>query len=200
MIYGRKLRIAGIVVAVLLAAYAGFGFLAVPRLVHSAARKFVAQTYGRELALGDVTFNPVTLVLEVHDAALPDKDGQPLLGFRRLLVNLNLSSIFGRVSIDRIECEAPYTHLRIAPDGSLNLADLAKPFEKAESQSAQPSLARSFPPGAPSVSTSWRRWPFDERIEGSCRRHGDEPLQYAIRSGIDCRTLSCPGGQPGNPA
>lgn len=139
MIYGRKLRIAGIVVAVLLAAYSGFGFLAVPRLVHSAARKFVAQTYGRELALGDVTFNPFTLVLEVHDAALPDKDGQPLLGFRRLLVNLNLSSIFGRVSIDRIECEAPYTHLRIAPDGSLNLADLAKPFEKAEPQSTQPS-------------------------------------------------------------
>ena len=129
---GRKLRIAAIVVAVLLVAYAMFGFFGVPRLLRSEAQSFVRDSWHRELALGDINFNPFTLELEIHDAALPEADGQPLLGFRRLLVNLNLSSILGGASIERIELDAPYSHLRIAADGSVNLVDLAKPFEKPE--------------------------------------------------------------------
>jgi hypothetical protein len=132
MIASRKLRIAGIVVAVLLVLYVLLGSFAVPRIVRSQARSFVAETYGRELALGDVSFNPFTLELEAHDCALPDEAGKPLLGFGRLLVNLDASSIFGRASIDRIELDAPYTHLGIAADGTLNLAQLAKPFETAK--------------------------------------------------------------------
>jgi uncharacterized protein involved in outer membrane biogenesis len=124
----RKLRIAGIVVAGLLVLYIVLGFFAVPGIVRSQAKSFVADTYDRELALGDVRFNPFTLELEAHDCALPDADGKPLLGFARLLVNLNLSSMFGRASIERIELDTPFTHLRIAADGSLNLAQLVKPF------------------------------------------------------------------------
>jgi hypothetical protein len=129
---GRKHRIVLGVLAVLLLAYAAFGFFGVPRLLRAAAISFVKETYGRDLALGAVRFNPFTLVLEVHDAAFPENDGRQLLGFRRLLVNLDLSSILGRASIERIECDAPYTHLRIADDGSVNLAELAKPFENNE--------------------------------------------------------------------
>jgi hypothetical protein len=135
---GRKLRIAVIVVGALLIAYAAFGFLGVPRLLRAQATSFVNETYHRELTLGDIRFNPFTLVLEMDDAAFPEADGRPLLGFRRLLVDLDLRSIFGGASIERIECDAPYTHLRIAADGGVNLADLAKPFEKEEPQPAAP--------------------------------------------------------------
>lgn len=138
-VIGRRLRSAAISIAMLFVIYAAFGFFGVPWLLRSEATSFVKETYGRNLALGDVTFNPFMLQLEVHDAAFPEQDGRPLLGFRRLLVNLNLSSIFGGASIERIECVAPYTHLRIAADGSVNLADLAKPFEKEESPSARTS-------------------------------------------------------------
>ncbi|HET7131626.1 MAG TPA: hypothetical protein VFJ95_05225, partial [Gammaproteobacteria bacterium] len=99
---GRKHRIVLGVLAVLLLAYAAFGFFGVPRLLRAAAISFVKETYGRDLALGAVRFNPFTLVLEVHDAAFPENDGRQLLGFRRLLVNLDLSSILGRASIERI--------------------------------------------------------------------------------------------------
>jgi hypothetical protein len=139
VVIGRKLRIAAISLAALFIVYAAFGFFGVPRLLRAEATSFVKETYGRSLALGDVTFNPFTLELEIHDAAFPELDGRPLLGFRRLLVNLNLSSIFGGASIERIECEAPYTHLRIAADGTVNLADLAKPFEKKEPEPARTS-------------------------------------------------------------
>jgi hypothetical protein len=54
----RKLRIAGIVVAGLLVLYIVLGFFAVPGIVRSQAKSFVADTYDRELALGDVRFNP----------------------------------------------------------------------------------------------------------------------------------------------
>src|SRR4051812_31388171 len=100
MMIGRKPRVAAIIMAALLCAYAVFGFMGVPRLLRSAARTFVAVHWHRDLALGEVGFNPFTLELDVHDAALPDADGKPLLGFRRLLVNLNLSSVLGRASIE----------------------------------------------------------------------------------------------------
>lgn len=132
IVISRKLRIAAIVLAALLALYVLMGFFAVPSIVRSQAKTFVAEKWQRELALGDVTFNPFTLTLEARDCALPEADGTPLLGFGRLLVNLNISSIFGRASIERIELDAPYTHARIAADGTLNLAELGKPFESAE--------------------------------------------------------------------
>lgn len=131
MIVSRKLRIAGIAFAVLLLLYVLLGFFAVPSIVRSQAKAFVAEKWQRELALGEVSFNPFTLTLEARDCALPEADGKPLLGFGRLLVNLNVSSIFGRASIERIELDAPSSHLRIAADGTLNLAELGKPFESA---------------------------------------------------------------------
>lgn len=140
IVISRKIRITAIVLAVLLLLYALLGFFAVPRILVSQAKKFVTSTYHRELALGEVSFNPFTLVLEIHDCALPDADGKPLLGFKRLLVNLNLSSIFGGASIEEIALDAPYTHARIAADGRVNLADLAAPFE-----SSAPAPADSEP-------------------------------------------------------
>lgn len=132
IVISRKWRIAGIVLAGLLVLYVVLGLFAVPSIVRSQAKAFVAEKWQRELALGEVRFNPFTLTLEARDCAMPEADGKPLLGFGRLLVNLNISSIFGRASIERIELDAPYTHARNAADGTLNLAVLGKPFASAE--------------------------------------------------------------------
>ena len=65
-----------------------------PRLLHSQATDFVATEYGRKIEIGEIQFNPFTLVLKVHGLSFPDAEGQPLVGFRELLVNLNASSLF----------------------------------------------------------------------------------------------------------
>src|SRR5579859_5696830 len=108
--------------------YTVLGFYVVPRLIKSGAHDFVAKNYHRELRLGDVRFNPFTLRLDIRDCSLPDTDGQPMVSFSHLLVDLTIASIW-RLGPDfeNILLEQPYTRVLVRKDGTLNLADLALP-------------------------------------------------------------------------
>jgi Domain of Unknown Function (DUF748) len=124
----RILICSGIVVA-LVAAYAIFGFLGVPSLIRSKGTAFVMEKYQRTLQLGDIHFNPFTLELELRDFSFPDADGKAMLGAHRLYVNLQFASLWNRgATFKDIQLEGPVVHAQLRTDGSLNLADLAKPF------------------------------------------------------------------------
>ncbi|MCJ7452897.1 MAG: DUF748 domain-containing protein, partial [Steroidobacteraceae bacterium] len=122
-------------IAILLAIaglYALLGFQLAPRIVRSQAIAFVKSEYGRDLAIGLVTVNPFLLQLEVNDLALPDADGKPMLGFRRLFVDFETSSLWHRAYVFKgFDVEAPQLRAVIRPDGSFNLSDLV-PKEPAE--------------------------------------------------------------------
>jgi hypothetical protein len=124
---GRILLVAGL--AALLLAYTLFGFVGVPRLLRSHAVGFVAERYERKLDIGEIRFNPFTLELRVDALSFPDAQGVPLAGFAHLLVNLDASSLVRLApSFESIELGEPFTNVVIRKDGTLNLADLAKPF------------------------------------------------------------------------
>lgn len=125
----RRWLIAAAIVAVVVGAYAIFGFLGVPRLLRSNLQSFVGTHYSRQVSIGDIRFNPFTLTLDVRAVSLPDTDGQPMLSFGRLFVNLGIVSIWRRgPSFQEIALEDPFAHVLIRKDGSLNLADLGKGF------------------------------------------------------------------------
>ena len=125
----RRWLIAAAVVAVLVVAYALFGFYGVPRLLRSNLASFVNTHYARHVSIGEIRFNPFTLTLDVRALALPDTDGQPMLGFSRLFVNLSIASVWRRgPSFQEIALEDPFARVLIRPDGNLNLADLGKGF------------------------------------------------------------------------
>ena len=67
---------------------------------------FVRTHYGRTLGIGDIRFNPFTLTLEVRRLALPDADGQTLLAFERLHVDLQLATLW------RLRAELWHDHPR----------------------------------------------------------------------------------------
>ena len=95
----RRYLIWAAIVVGLLALYAVAGFWGVPRLIDSQARKFVTQHYGRQLALGEIRFNPFTLALSIRDLSLPDADGAPMLAFRpHLTARSRLSSVWASLS------------------------------------------------------------------------------------------------------
>ncbi|MBL8200378.1 MAG: DUF748 domain-containing protein [Chromatiales bacterium] len=126
----RALLKSGGAIAGLLALYAALGFLGVPRLVTGLARDTVKADYGRDLALGAVRFNPFTLTLELDQLALPDADGSPMLGFDRLLVDLDLNSIWRRaLSFRAIRLEGLAVNAVVRRGGKLNFDDLAAPQE-----------------------------------------------------------------------
>ncbi|HTY49839.1 MAG TPA: DUF748 domain-containing protein [Steroidobacteraceae bacterium] len=135
----RRMVTWGVVLVVLVAGYAAFGFLAVPHLIRSEGGDFVARKYSRKLTLGEIRFNPFSFELELRDFSFPDADGQPMLGAHRLYVHLSLASIWNRGATFRdILLEQPFVRAQVRRNGELNLADLAKPFPPTPHEPASP--------------------------------------------------------------
>ena len=110
--------------------YALLGFKVAPGIVRDQAQAFVRENYHRELAVGEISIHPFRLQAEVHDLALPDVDGRPMLGFERLFVDFEIASLWnGAYTFKDVTLEAPLVRAVVRPDGSLNLADLALPEE-----------------------------------------------------------------------
>ncbi|MDH5274479.1 MAG: DUF748 domain-containing protein, partial [Gammaproteobacteria bacterium] len=123
------------VVLLLAGLYALLGFHAAPGIVRSQAVDFVREKYGRELSLGEIRINPLKLQAEIRDLSLPDTDGKPLLAFRRLFIDFELSSLWQRAFVFKdVQLDAPLARTVIRPDGSVNLADLALPDEADEDE------------------------------------------------------------------
>ncbi|HET9694944.1 MAG TPA: DUF748 domain-containing protein, partial [Steroidobacteraceae bacterium] len=121
-------------IGLLVGLYALLGFYAAPRLVRSQAIDYVRETYGRKLELGEVRVHPFKLQAEVRDLSLPDADGSPMLGFRRLFVDFEAaSSLWERAFVFReVALDAPRVRAVIHSDGSLNLAGLVPPDDAEE--------------------------------------------------------------------
>ena len=125
----RRLVVLAVAAATLIAVYAAAGFWLVPRIVRAQAVGFAEENYQRQLAVGEIRFNPFTLQLEVDDFSFPDADGEPLGSFETLIVNLELSSLWrAGASFKEIAIGKPYIRPVIRPGGELNFSDLAKPF------------------------------------------------------------------------
>lgn len=127
---------------VLVAAYAAAGFMGVPRLLRSQLEQFTSEKYQRAISIGEIRFNPFTLALEMRDVSFPDADRAPLLAFKRLFVNVDVSSVWRRgASFKAIELEQPFARVLINSDGSLNLAALAKPLAEPADAAPEPKPA-----------------------------------------------------------
>jgi hypothetical protein len=114
------------VAALLVALYALAGFVAVPRILRSTLMREIPKTLGATPAVGDIRFNPFTFQLEVKDFSLAAPSGEKLLGFGRLFVDFELSSIWHRAySFAAIDVDSPMLQAVVAQDGRLNLLQLS---------------------------------------------------------------------------
>jgi len=121
--------------------YALLGFKVAPNLVREQAIGFVRENYGRELAVGEIAIDPFKLQVEIRDLALPDADGQPMLGFERLFVDFAAASLWNRAfTFSEVTIEAPLVRAVLRPDGALNLGDLALPEDPEETDEPLPGI------------------------------------------------------------
>jgi hypothetical protein len=130
------------IVAALVALYALAGFVIAPRIVRSALLKDIPQTLEVTPAVGDIHFNPFLLQFEVRDFSLAAKGGgEKLVGFGRLFIDFQVSSIWHRAyTFKQIEIASPYLNARVARDGTLNLLAL-RPKPSTAAQPADPAQA-----------------------------------------------------------
>ena len=113
-----KLALAG---TGLLGALLLFLWLALPRIIHSQAEKFVAEKTGHRLSMDRPAFNPFTLSLRLAKLRLATPDDQPLLSFDNLLVDLSAASLPKRALVfDAIHLDGLAGTLVELPGGTLN--------------------------------------------------------------------------------
>ncbi len=122
------LRALAIVAGVLLL-YTLAGFLLVPRIARNQAISYVQHQLGRQLAIGSLTFNPFSLVVEIRDLAMTEADGAPIASFALLRIKFSAtSSLLHRAwTFAEVRLEQPVINTLVDRDGSLNLAKLAPP-------------------------------------------------------------------------
>ncbi|MGH7752660.1 MAG: DUF748 domain-containing protein, partial [Gemmatimonadales bacterium] len=133
------------VVAVLAAAYTLAGFFLVPRLITTYVPRYVQEQLKRRAEIGEVRVNPLLFKVEIKRFRLQEADGRPLLGFDRLFVDLQLSSLFRWAwTFAEITLEGPRLDAALSPDGRLNLADLVDSLPRGE-PSAEPPQATATP-------------------------------------------------------
>ena len=132
----KTLRISAVVL-LLLALYALAGFVLAPKLLRSALLKDIPQIVDATPTVGEIHVNPFLWRLEIKDFSLTGRNREKLLGFARLLVEFELSSIWhGAYSFGHIDIDAPSVNVLVGRDGDLNLMQLrpksmsAKPPEK----------------------------------------------------------------------
>jgi hypothetical protein len=83
-------------VAGLLAAYTLAGFWLVPLLIKHQVPTLGQTELARQVTIGEVSFNPYTLRLQVQDLRLSEADGAPLLAIGQLAVALQWQSLVRR--------------------------------------------------------------------------------------------------------
>lgn len=125
----RLVRIAthplALTLVVLVMVYTLVGFTLVPWALERYAPRMVAERTGHTLAIGDVQANPYLLRLDARDIALRAPDGDAVATLGRLLVDLQVSSLFARAwTFKTVQLEQPELDVVVEEDGRLNLAEL----------------------------------------------------------------------------
>jgi len=111
--------------ALLIAAYAVVGFVAAPKLIRSALLKDIPEAIDATASVGEIHVNPFLFQVTIDDFALAGAQGEKLLGFQRLFIDFQLSSVWYRAyTFGNIDIAAPYVSAVVAKDGVLNLLQL----------------------------------------------------------------------------
>jgi hypothetical protein len=176
------------IVAALVGAYALAGFVVAPKLVRSALLKDIPETIGVTPAVGDIRINPFLFQVTVDKFSLTTPGGEKLLGFDRLFIDFELSSIWHwAYSFAAIDITSPFVNAAVAKDGSLNLMQLrpktpAKPDEKSGPLPAIRIASFKVSRGAMSYEDHSQPDVFAERLE---------PVNFELRD----FTTGAEGGQ-----
>jgi hypothetical protein len=141
--------------------YSLLGFFGLPWIIQYLAVTTAQEDFGRELRIESVQANPYTLTLRIDGVALDDIDNRQLLGWSRLFIDLDWSSIINRVwTFETIRFDKPIIQEERFASGETRFSRLATlPPDKAP--------AKGEPAPLPALRIN------DLRLEGGVLRFAD---------------------------
>lgn len=118
------------IAAALLVLYSLAGFVVAPIVVRHLLQHTVSERLHRTVSVDMIRFNPYTFTLALRDLSVADETAPSLIGWDRLEVNAQLSSVFRQALVLKsVTLESPQVHIvRTGPD-RFNFSDLTAPAE-----------------------------------------------------------------------
>lgn len=108
---------------VLLILYTLAGFLLLPWWLERSLPAQLEQRMGWQAEVTDISTNPYTLSVEALGLSATDSDGEPVVGFDRLLVDLNFFQLIrGIAGFESIQLDDPFIRVDLLEDYSVNFA------------------------------------------------------------------------------
>jgi hypothetical protein len=174
----RRWWLLPVVAVALLLVYALAGFFGLPWLLRTVANDQVEQL-GRKLEIGAIRFNPFTFELGIDALKLGEADGQPLLAFDALYVDLDLlHSIIERGAVlTTARCDAPDIALLIASDGTINWTRLLPP--SAQTSEPKSTTLPSLRVGELSIAKG--RVALEDRSRPQAFSSVIEPIEFTLK-------------------
>lgn len=110
-----------------------FAWAGLPRLVHWQAEKQVLERSGHVLAMELPEFNPFALTLRIPKLSLATPEGEQLVAFEHLFVNVSGTDLFtGLIALDQIDLKNLNLNVALLPEGKHNFSALLDAFKTDE--------------------------------------------------------------------
>ncbi len=110
-----------------------------PWILQSQAEKFIADKTRHHLTMSRPEFNPFQLSLRLSGLHLTTPDGQPLLGFRELIVDFSASSLYrGALVFDAIRLDGMDATFNVLPGSKLNWSPFLGSFQSKDNKAESP--------------------------------------------------------------
>lgn len=117
-----------LVAAGLYALYLLAGFFVLPSVLRTQIERRASAQLKRDVQVGKVSFNPLTLSLRVEKLLVMDHDRQPLMGWGSFFVNFQLFALFSdEIHFSEIEVDGFAARLFVSKNGVLNVSDITAP-------------------------------------------------------------------------
>ena len=190
----------GFIIAVaLMITYTMAGFFLAPYLIKRQATRFAQESLKCLVVMEEVRVNPFALTLDIRNFDLKERDGSPLLAFKAIFINFQISSLWRWAWIFAdVRMDDPVVNLQIEPEGRINFIELADRIpkqkgnegntsrqEKAEGESRPPRVIFEH------IALNQGRLVFTDRS-------GPTPGSIAVESiGLEFKNLSTLPGKKG---
>jgi hypothetical protein len=120
----------------LVAAYALFGFVALPKLIQAVVLPKVSANLAGSVKTSEVRFNPFSLTLKTRQLVLADAAGIELASIGEAVIDLQgWNSLTRKALIASADIAAPRVLVAIDKDGKLNFSQLVPPSSQEEKPS-----------------------------------------------------------------
>ncbi|MDZ7695746.1 MAG: DUF748 domain-containing protein [Deltaproteobacteria bacterium] len=124
-----------IIAVALMIIYTLAGFFLAPYLIKRQATQFARESLKCLMVMEEVRVNPYALTLDIRNFDLKERDGSPLLTFKAIFINFEISSLWRWAwTFADVRMDDPVVNLQIEPEGRINFVDIADRIPRKENE------------------------------------------------------------------